>query len=216
MNGVTNLKQIFDVDCRACQRLDSFLIEIKEKYPNYHARPVDSFGDKSAKLLIVGLAPGMHGANATGRPFTGDYSGVLLYEMLFNFGYSNKIDSNVDDDSFALNNCRITNAVKCLPPQNKPTGAEINECNHFLAEEIKTLPAQAVILVLGSIAHRAVLKAYGLKLSVTKFGHNKVFKLPDNKILVSSYHCSRYNVQTKRLTKEMFADVFTTVKGLLE
>jgi len=207
-------KQVFDQDCRSCKRLDDFLSEVKQKHPEYHARPVAPFGDKNAKLLIVGLAPGMHGANATGRPFTGDYAGLLLYEALFNFGYSNQIDSESLQDGLELTGCRITNAVKCLPPQNKPTGVEINQCNHFLVEEIKTLPDKAVILVLGNIAHQAVLKAYGLKLSTAKFGHNKTHQLPDGKILVSSYHCSRYNVQTKRLTKEMFADVFNTVKSI--
>ena len=209
-------KQVFDQDCRACKRLDDFLSEVKQKHPDYHARPVAPFGDKNAKLLIVGLAPGMHGANATGRPFTGDYAGLLLYEALFNFGYSNQIDSESLDDGLKLNNCRITNAVKCLPPQNKPMGTEINQCNHFLAEEIKALPDNAVIMALGNIAHQAVLKAYGLKLSTAKFGHNKQYQLPDGRMLVSSYHCSRYNVQTKRLTREMFADVFDTIKKIID
>jgi uracil-DNA glycosylase family 4 len=209
-------KQIFDLECRSCKRLDDFLVEVKNKYPDYHARPVAPFGDENAKLLIVGLASGMHGANATGRPFTGDYAGLLLYEALFNFGYSNQIDSESLSDGLKLNNCRITNAVKCLPPQNKPTGTEINQCNHFLTEEIKILPEQSVIMALGTIAHQAVLKAYGLKLSTAKFGHNKQYRLPDGRMLVSSYHCSRYNVQTKRLTREMFADVFNTIKLLIE
>ena len=205
-------KQVFDQECRECKRLDDFLCDVKAKYPDYHARPVAPFGDKNAQLLIVGLAPGIHGANATGRPFTGDYSGLLLYEALFNFGYSSQKQSTSPEDGLLLKNCRITNAVKCLPPQNKPTGSEINQCNHFLSEEIKTLPDSAVIMALGCIAHQAVLKAYALKLSAAKFGHNKSYQLPDGKTLVSSYHCSRYNVQTKRLTKEMFADVFDTIK----
>lgn len=209
-------KQTFDQECKACKRLNSFLFEVKQKYPEYYARPVAPFGDSKANFLIVGLAPGMHGANATGRPFTGDYAGLLLYEALFNFGYSNQKNSESLDDGLILNNCRISNAVKCLPPQNKPTVTEINQCNHFLATEIKTLPEHAVIMVLGNIAHQAVLKAYGLKLNTTKFGHNKVYQLTDGKMLVSSYHCSRYNVQTRRLTKEMFADVFKTVKNILE
>jgi len=208
-------KQVFDQECRACERLDNFLCEVKQKYPEYHARPVAPFGDNNAQLLIVGLAPGMHGANATGRPFTGDYAGLLLYEALFNFGYSNQIVSESINDGLKLKNCRITNAVKCLPPQNKPTGTEINQCNHFLSEEIKTLPDNAVIMALGGIAHQAVLKAYGLKLSTAKFGHNKQYQLADGRMLVSSYHCSRYNVQTKRLTTDMFADVFKTIGGLM-
>jgi uracil-DNA glycosylase family 4 len=189
---------------------------VKIKYPDYHARPVAPFGDKNAQLLIVGLAPGMHGANATGRPFTGDPSGLLLYETLFSFGYSNHKESVSSNDGFQLKNCRITNAVKCLPPQNKPTGSEVNQCNHFLTEEIKCLPENAVIMVLGGIAHQAVLKAYSLKLTAAKFGHNKSYQLPDGKLLVSSYHCSRYNLQTKRLTKAMFADVFETIKGAMK
>ena len=209
-------KQVFDLDCKACKRLDDFLCEVKQKYPDYHARPVAPVGDENAQLLIVGLAPGMHGANATGRPFTGDYAGILLYQTLFDFGFSNQKTSESLDDGLLLKNCRITNAVKCLPPQNKPTGPEINQCNHFLAEEIKMLPDNAVIMVLGSIAHQSVLKAYGLKLSTAKFGHNKTYALPDGKILVSSYHCSRYNLQTKRLNSEMFADVFETIKSLIK
>ena len=208
-------KQVFDRDCRACSRLANFLCEVKQKHPDYHALPVAPFGDSRPQLLIVGLAPGMHGANATGRPFTGDYAGLLLYEALFQFGYSNQKESDALNDGLALKNCRITNAVKCLPPQNKPTGSEINQCNHFLTEEIKTLPDSAVIMALGNIAHQAVLKAYSLKLSTAKFGHNKQHQLPDGKMLVSSYHCSRYNVQTKRLTKDMFADVFKTIDDLL-
>lgn len=208
-------KKVFDVDCRLCGRLDNFLVEVKQKYPEYHARPVAPFGDDNSQLLIVGLAPGMHGANATGRPFTGDYAGILLYETLYEFGFSNQKESESLDDGLKLNNCRITNAVKCLPPQNKPTGKEINQCNVYLTEEIKKQPEKSVILVLGSIAHQAVLKAYGLKLSAFKFAHNCYYQLPDGRYLVSSYHCSRYNVQTKRLTKQMFVDVFETIKSLI-
>lgn len=207
--------EIFDQDCRQCERLDAFLTEVKQKYPAYHARPVAPFGDDEPRLLIVGLAPGMHGANASGRPFTGDYAGLLLYQALYDFGYSNQPESSSLDDGLILKGCRITNAVKCLPPQNKPLGSEINECNHFLAEEIRSLGADAVILALGNVAHQAVLKAYGLKLSAASFGHNLTFALPDGKMLVSSYHCSRYNVQTKRLTKQMFADVFNTIQALI-
>ncbi len=209
-------KEVFDQDCKACKRLDDFLCKVKQKYPSYHASPVAPFGDKNAQLLIVGLAPGMHGANATGRPFTGDASGLMLYKALFDFGYSNQPDSLSIADGLELTNCRITNAVKCLPPKNKPSSMEVNQCNHFLAAEINSLPEKAVIMVLGSIAHRAVLKSYDLKLNVAKFGHNKQYQLPDSKVLVSSYHCSRYNVQTKRLTKEMFADVFTAISKLID
>lgn len=215
MSGYMFTKQIFDQSCTACPRLNNFLLEVKHKHPDYHARPVAPFGVETPELLIVGLAPGMHGANATGRPFTGDYAGLLLYQALFDFGYSNQPQSEALTDGLELKNCRITNAVKCLPPQNKPTGEEINTCNHFLAAELAQLPKQAAILALGGIAHRAVLKAYNLKLSSAKFGHNVVHHLPDGRYLVDSYHCSRYNVQTKRLTKEMFADVFSNITELI-
>ena len=205
---------LFDQDCRQCQRLDDFLCDVKQKHPGYHARPVAPFGDSSARLLIVGLAPGMHGANATGRPFTGDYAGLLLYEALYQFGYSNQIKSESLTDGLMLKNCRITNAVKCLPPQNKPTTDEVKQCNHFLAAELKTLPERAVILALGSVAHQAVIKAYGLKPSSAKFAHNAQHVLPDGRTLVDSYHSSSYNVQTKRLTKEMFADVFRSIERI--
>lgn len=208
-------KAIFDLNCRMCPRLDGFLAEVKQQYPEYHARPVAPFGAENPRLLIVGLAPGMHGANATGRPFTGDYAGLLLYETLFKFGFSNQPGSESQQDGLELNNCRITNAVKCLPPQNKPTGAEIRQCNEYLAAEINQLPENAVILALGGIAHNAVLQAYGLKLSSAKFAHNALHSLNDNRVLIDSYHCSRYNVQTKRLTSEMFEDVFYSVKKVM-
>ena len=207
---------IFDQDCRICPRLDNFLCEVKQKYPGYHARPVSPFGDANANLLIVGLAPGMHGANASGRPFTGDYAGLLLYETLYQFGYSSKPVSLSLTDGLELRNCRITNAVKCLPPQNKPSTSEINNCNNYLAAEIKTLPNSAVILALGTIAHRAVLKALGLQFNRFIFSHNMQHNLPDKRILVDSYHSSRYNVQTKRLTKAMFDGVFCRIDGLLK
>lgn len=211
-----NKKPLFDLDCQQCPRLADFLCTVKRQHPNYHARPVAPFGDPEARLLIVGLAPGMHGANASGRPFTGDYAGLLLYKALFDFGFSNQLQSTALDDGLILQNCRITNAVKCLPPQNKPTGEEIKQCNHFLQAELKTLPPKSVILVLGNIAHQAVLRAYGLKISATAFGHHRFFTLPDGNTLVSSYHCSRYNVQTKRLSMEMLADVFVDIKRLLD
>jgi uracil-DNA glycosylase len=207
--------QIFNQNCTACPRLSRFLSEVKQKYPDYHALPVAPFGDEQAQLLVVGLAPGMHGANATGRPFTGDFAGLLLYETLYEFGFSNQLESIALNDGLELKNARISNAVKCLPPENKPTGDEINQCNHFLAAELQTLPEKAAILALGTIAHQAVLKAYGLKLSSAKFGHNALHELPDGRYLVDSYHTSRYNIQTKRLTKPMFAEVFAQINRLL-
>jgi uracil-DNA glycosylase len=208
-------KSIFDSQCRLCPRLAGFLDDVKQKYPDYHARPVAPFGDDHAKLLIVGLAPGMHGANATGRPFTGDYAGLLLYEALYEFGYSNQVLSESLHDGLVLKNCRISNAVKCLPPQNKPTTEEIRQCNQFLAAELATLPEGAVILALGTVAHQAVLKALGLKPTQAKFAHNAEHPLPNGLVLVDSYHTSRYNVQTKRLTKAEFTDVFQRIQRLL-
>jgi uracil-DNA glycosylase family 4 len=158
----------------------------------------------------------MHGANASGRPITGDYAGLLLYQALFDFGFSNQLESTSLSDGLQLTNCRITNAVKCLPPQNKPTGDEIKQCNPYLAAELETLPEKSVILALGNIAHQAVLRAYGLKAGAAKFGHHKFYDLPDGNKLVSSYHCSRYNVQTKRLSMEMLAAVFADIRKLLD
>lgn len=208
-------EKYFDITCQKCPRLAAFLCDVKEKNPTYYAKPVAPFGDDNARLLIVGLAPGMHGANATGRPFTGDYAGILLYEALHEFGFSNCSESTSANDGLLLKNARITNAVKCLPPQNKPKGEEINTCNSILSAELTTLPKNAVILALGSIAHQAVLKAYGLKVTSAKFAHNSYFEFENKNSLVSSYHTSRYNMQTKRLTKSMFTDVFKTITYLL-
>ena len=204
----------FDIGCRRCGRLARFLEGIRETHSGYYARPVPSFGDNHARLLIVGLAPGMHGANRTGRVFTGDYAGILLYKTLFELGLCSKPESLDAEDNLRLFGCRITNAVKCLPPSNKPNGAEINECNGFLAAEIAALPDDAVILALGAIAHRAVLKALGEKLNAYTFGHGSEYQLPDGRWLVDSYHCSRYNTQTKRLTDSMFSRVLKRAKIL--
>ncbi len=206
----------FNQACRQCSRLASFLDDVKQKYPHYHALPVAPVGDQQARFLIVGLAPGMHGANASGRPFTGDYAGLLLYQALYDFGFSNQLQSTGLNDGLQLTNCRITNAVKCLPPQNKPTGDEIKQCNAYLAVEILALPEKSVILALGNIAHQAVLRAYGLKANAAKFGHHQFYDLPDGHTLVSSYHCSRYNVQTKRLSMDMLSAVFADIRRLLD
>jgi uracil-DNA glycosylase family 4 len=165
---------------------------------------VAPFGDDAPRLLIVGLAPGMHGANRTGRPFTGDYAGVLLYESLHRLGLASAAESLSADDGLQLAGCRITNAVKCLPPANKPIGEEIRNCNRFLASELAELPAGAVCLALGKIAHDAILRSFGLKLSGHRFGHGNEHALPGGRHLVDSYHCSRYNTNTRRLTEPMF------------
>ena len=199
----------FDAACRRCPRLAGFLDEVKAKHPDYFAAPVPAFGDEHPKLLIVGLAPGMHGANRTGRPFTGDYAGILLYNTLFELGCSNIPGTDNPNDGLVLNGVRISNAVKCLPPQNKPETSEIRECNSFIASEIKALPKGCNLFALGLIAHQAVLRAYGLKLGALKFAHGAVHQLPDGRMLYDSYHCSRYNTQTKRLTEDMFRDVLS-------
>ncbi|MFK8053673.1 MAG: uracil-DNA glycosylase [Woeseiaceae bacterium] len=197
----------YDSDCVACPRLAQFLVGVREKYPSYHGLPVPPFGSIDARLLIVGLAPGMHGANATGRAFTGDHAGILLYDTLHKFGLANQPGSDTADDGLRLLGTRITNAVKCLPPQNKPIGVEVNNCNHFLANELALLPDGGVILALGGIAHKAIIRAFGLRQADYKFGHAAVHDLPDGLTLVNSYHCSRYNTQTRRLTTEMFETV---------
>ena len=202
----------FDPACRRCSRLASFLAEVKNDYPGYHAQPVPPFGDPDPDLLIVGLAPGMHGANATGRPFTGDFAGIMLYNTLFKYGFSNKDTSTSRTDGLQLKGCRITNAVKCLPPRNKPTTGEISTCNYFLRNEILGLGPDAIILALGNIAHTSVLKALKLKLQSYKFAHNAEHHLPDGRLLIDSYHCSRYNTQTRRLTEEMFTAVFERIR----
>lgn len=206
----------FDPDCRRCERLAGFLDEVRAQHPQYHARPVAPFGVAKPRLLIVGLAPGMHGANATGRPFTGDYAGILLYQTLHRFGFSNRPESVSRQDGLRLHGCRITNAVKCLPPQNKPTGPEVVTCNSFLRAELEGLPSEAVILALGAIAHNAVVKARGLKQSQFRFAHAAEHRLPDGRLLIDSYHCSRYNTQTRRLTEEMFEALFARIRALLD
>ena len=205
---------LFDLHCRRCPRLASFLDEVKAKHPDYHARPVPSFGPRRPRLLIVGLAPGMHGANRTGRPFTGDYAGELLYETLHALGLSNQPTSLHRRDPLRLLHCRITNAVKCLPPENNPVGAEVRNCNDYLGAELAAMAPGGVILALGGVAHGAVLKALGLKLGDAPFGHGNEHRLGDGRWLVDSYHCSRYNTQTRRLTPAMFRRVMRRARTL--
>ena len=198
--------------CTRCPRLVELRQRVRRDFPDYHAAPVPSFGPDDAGLLVVGLAPGMHGANATGRPFTGDYAGELLYATLHRFGFASAPVSRHADDELRLHDCRITNAVRCLPPANKPTGAEVNECNGFLREE---LAAPRVILALGGVAHRATVKALGLRQRDWPFGHAAEHPLADGRTLLDSYHCSRYNTQTRRLTPAMFERVFERARSLL-
>ncbi len=203
---------VFDADCAACPRLADFLAASRQTHPGYFCRPVPAFGDPRPSLLIVGLAPGLHGANRTGRPFTGDYAGELLYQTLHEFGYASRPVSVAADDGLELTGCRITNAVKCVPPANKPEPAEISRCNDFLKAELAALPADTRLLALGLIAHGAVLRALGLKARAYPFGHGAMHVLPDGRRLHDSYHCSRYNTQTRRLTPAMFKSVFTQIR----
>ncbi len=207
---------MFDLDCRRCDRLAAFLDQVGADYPDYHARPVPPFGDANARLLIVGLAPGMHGANATGRPFTGDHAGILLYQTLFKHGFASTAESVSADDGLRLFDCRITNAVKCLPPQNKPVGSEVNNCRHFLEEEMTQLKEGGVIVALGSIAHKSIVAGMGLRQKDFLFAHAAEHALPEGRVLLDSYHCSRYNTQTRRLTPKMFDAVFARARALID
>lgn len=209
------VEPVYDKDCRECPRLAGFLDVVKDRFPDYFCRPVPPFGDPRASFLIVGLAPGMHGANRSGRPFTGDHAGILLYKVLHKFGFSSQGESVAADDDLRLNRCRITNAVKCLPPDNKPVGAEINTCNRYLTNELGLLPANSLVLALGGIAHRAVIKAAGGRQADFKFAHGALHDLADFRML-DSYHCSRYNTNTGRLTEAMFEQVFAQAKSLLD
>lgn len=207
---------IFDRTCTDCPRLARFLAEGRENFPDYYCAPVAPFGDRKARLILVGLAPGFHGANATGRPFTGDHAGLLLYRTLHRFGFANRPESKSRSDGLRLIDCRITNSVKCVPPQNKPTPAEIRSCNRFLAADLARVNTQSILLALGSIAHNAALRALALKPSQYKFAHAAEHTLPSGHVLLDSYHCSRYNTNTGRLTEKMFADVFARARKLLD
>ena len=209
------MPRFFSPSCRRCSRLSEYLMQTKKIHPDYHCAPVPPLGPLDARLVIVGLAPGKHGANRSGRVFTGDYAGVLLYKTLYKYGFSNQPESISCDDSLSLNNCRITNAVKCLPPDNKPNLEEIKTCNRFLKAEIQELRSDAILLALGHIAHSAIMRAYGLRQSEYRFKHGHIHSLPDNKKLIDSYHCSRYNIQTKRLTQRQFEAIFAKVVKLI-
>lgn len=210
-----NQPKVFDTNCKKCKRLAQFLKDVSKQHPDYFAKPVPAFGDENARLRIVGLAPGMHGANATGRPFTGDHAGILLFQTLHKYGFASAPESVSVDDGLTLPNCRITNAVKCLPPQNKPVGAEVNACNIWLAQELEALPDDYVLVALGGISHKAIIKALGLKQADYKFGHAAEHNL-ERGLLIDCYHCSRYNTQTRRLTTPMFEKVFKRAKTLLK
>ncbi|MET0731901.1 MAG: uracil-DNA glycosylase [Casimicrobiaceae bacterium] len=202
---------VYDPACRRCDRLAAFLDAVRAEHPSYWCKPVPPFGDAAARLVVVGLAPGMHGANASGRPFTGDYAGILLYETLHAYGYASSPHSRTRDDPMTLADCRITNAVKCLPPDNKPTPAEAKTCNDYLSADLAVVPAGGAILALGRIAHDATLRALGLSAAKHPFAHGARHALSGNVVLFDSYHCSRYNTNTRRLTPEMFRAVFDAI-----
>ncbi len=197
----------YDPDCRRCSRLVGFLGQVKAKHPLYFCRPVAPFGDRAARLLIVGLAPGMHGANRSGRPFTGDHAGILLYATLYKYGLASDATSVSADDGLELRGARITNAVKCLPPDNKPNTEEIYNCNSYLKDELQESSSVRAVLALGAIAHVSVLRACGVTPGRHRFGHASEHALPGGRVLLDSYHCSRYNTQTRRLTTPMFEAV---------
>lgn len=203
-------------DCPLCPRLVGYREQNKRAEPTWFNGAAPSFGDANARLLIVGLAPGRTGANRTGRPFTGDYAGDLLYGTLKKLGLAEGEYRADPNDGFTLKGAMITNAVRCAPPENKPTPAEITTCRPFLTARLAALPKLRAIMALGSIAHDSVLRAHGLKPSAAKFGHGVEATLPSGQTLISSYHCSRYNTQTRRLTTEMFEVVMTRAKALAD
>jgi uracil-DNA glycosylase family 4 len=205
----------FDPECRRCPRLAAFLDAVRFEKPSYYCRPVPAFGAPKARLLIVGLAPGKHGANRTGRPFTGDFAGILLYETLYKFGLASGPKSVAADDRLKLIDTRISNAVKCLPPENKPLPIEINTCNDFLRVELEQSPEVQVIVALGLVAHGAVLRALRLRSAAYRFAHAAEHFLSEDRLLIDSYHCSRYNTQTRRLTTPMFESVIGRARDLV-
>lgn len=203
---------MFDPACRRCPRLSAYRDENCSAHPHYHNAPVPAFGPSHAHLLIVGLAPGLHGANATGRPFTGDYAGELLYRTLHEFGFSEAAESRHVGDGLRLRDCCITNAVRCVPPQNRPAPEEVRMCLSYLKFDLERHPAGGAVLALGRVAHDAVLRALGLRPPRYPFSHGARHELPDGRILLSSYHCSRYNTSTRRLTPDMFRAVMAEAR----
>lgn len=202
-------------DCRLCPRLVAFREANAVAFPDFHNGPVPSFGALSARLLIVGLAPGLKGANRTARPFTGDYAGDLLYPSLIDAGFARGVYESRPDDGLELPDCRITNAVRCVPPANKPTGDEAKTCRPFLVAEIATMQRLQAMLALGRFAHEAVVRTFGLRQKDFPFGHGAQHRLPNGMLLADSYHCSRYNVNTNRLTPAMFAAVLQDLKDTM-
>ena len=203
-------------DCSLCARLAAFRAANRRTFPDWHNAPVASFGDPAARLLVVGLAPGLRGANRTGRPFTGDHAGIILYDTLRQFGFARGHYRAAPGDGLELIDCRITNAVRCVPPENRPLGDEVNACRQFLEGELLAPPAPAVILPLGAIAHASVVRALALRPSRHPFAHGAVHRVAAGLTLADSYHCSRYNLNTGRLTSAMFEAVFAKVRALVD
>jgi uracil-DNA glycosylase family 4 len=197
----------YDPHCTRCPRLVAFLARTRERHPGYWARPVPSFGAARPRIVIVGLAPGLHGANRTGRPFTGDHAGLLLYETLYAAGLANRPQSRSAGDGLRLINVRIVNSVKCVPPKNKPLPAEVRSCNGYLKAELSRLHSTRVYIALGRVGHDALLMALGLPRAAYPFGHGREHALDAARWLIDSYHCSRYNTATRRLTAQMFQAV---------
>ncbi len=203
-------------DCGLCPRLAGFRNRHRAAEPGWHNAPVPSFGPLDARLLVVGLAPGLRGANRTGRPFTGDYAGDLLYATLLDFGFATGRYDKRPDDGLALVDCRVTNAVRCVPPRNRPVGAEINACRPFLKAELAAMPRLSVVLALGTVAHATVVRTLGRRAAEFKFAHGAMHALDDGLALADSYHCSRYNLNTGRLTEAMFRSVFEGIGATIE
>jgi uracil-DNA glycosylase len=204
-----------DRNCPLCPRLAEFRAQTRARQRDWHNAPVASFGESAAQLLIVGLAPGLQGANRTGRPFTGDFAGDLLYATLLEYGFAKGVYQARPDDGLQLVDCRISNAVRCVPPQNKPLPAEINTCRPFLVATIAAMPRLRAIVALGRIAHESTLKALGLRSADAPFAHGAVHGAGAIR-LYDSYHCSRYNTNTRVLTPEMFRNVFAKVRADLD
>jgi len=199
-------------DCPLCPRLVAYRRENQQQFPDWFNAPVPHWGDHEPSLIIVGLAPGVRGANRTGRPFTGDYAGDLLYATMSKFGFASGEYLADPDDGLELRDAMIVNAVRCVPPQNKPTGAEIKTCRQFLSATLTVNTKAHAYLALGRIAHESFLRTLGLKLADYRFAHGAEHKLPDGRVLFDSYHCSRYNTNTGRLTEAMFEAVFARIR----
>ncbi|WP_029013901.1 uracil-DNA glycosylase family protein [Niveispirillum irakense] len=205
-----------DRDCGLCPRLAQFRARNRETFPSYHNAPVPAFGTLDGRLLIVGLAPGLHGANQTGRPFTGDYAGDLLYDTLIRYGFARGAYGRRPDDGLELLDCRLTNAARCVPPENKPTPAEVATCRQFLMSEVAAMRNLRAVVALGTVSHASTLAAFGLRPAHYKFGHGARHELRPNLMLFDSYHCSRYNTNTGRLTAPMFQSVFADVRAHID